>query len=650
MLDGTDRQTNNSTREGGTQADSAAERLFHLFVGNERRHVKGSGPAVWDKEKNKWSLSVTTYEGPATVDHWQQHLDQKYILSIIPLLDDGKCLFACLDVDDYEISYIDICDCIARLKLPLLPCVSKSTGLHVFVFLKEPIPAKLLRPALQIWASLLGLKKFEIFPTNDGTSGDFSRAIAMPYGATWTVLPEQHALNAIGNALLLDSFLFTVKKITADDLPEPQKELQRQSRQIPLYLQGAINAFVPEKDRSNYCWSILLHLVSLGFDKIQICDAVRGKGAFVRYDEKSRSLEQDVDRALAQNPNKKTKVEICTDIMPWDPSPPPPVEWSIAELTAAGSITSAVGDSGAGKSFLLWNMAVSRMYGEPFAHRKVSQRCGVMMWLAEGAGDYRQRCRAAVKAAGHDPNERLPLLMANQSMLPLTADQSEEQLHGMIDNANAWLQENFGLSLGCIFIDTFAMASLFEDSYKPNEIIEVNRKLLRVAGSRKIDTVYTDHFPKKDKAHPAGTLNKRNDVDQMLRLEANRMILDKSRYGPDKMWNAYHMVRLDDGAGYLTQAVKFGPTQYPNQYEIDNAGIFMEALLSVQQAFGLRIKESELQKLFIELHIAAQQSKNVKSENPKEQARSAFRRELKSAVEGGIVQANNGFVWEVENG
>ena len=56
------------------------------------------------------------------------------------------------------------------------------------------------------------------------------------------------------------------------------------------------------------------------------------------------------------------------------------------------------------------------------------------------------------------------------------------------------------MGLGCIFIDTFAMASLFEgDSYKPNEIIEVNRKLLRVAGSRKIDTVYTDHFPKKIK-------------------------------------------------------------------------------------------------------------------------------------------------------
>ena len=176
----------------------------------------------------------------------------------------------------------------------------------------------------------------------------------------------------------------------------------------------------------------------------------------------------------------------------------------------------------------------------------------------------------------------------------------------------------------------------------------MNRKLLRVAGFRKIDTVYTDHFPKKDKAHPAGTLNKRNDVDQMLRLEASKMTLDKSRYGRDKIWNAYSLVRMDDGTGNLTQAIKFGPTQYPGREELDNAGIFMSALLDAQQDFGKKIKESVLQKLFIELHVAAQETKNIKSGNPKEQARSAFRRELKAAINGNIVHAGGGFVWEVE--
>ena len=68
----------------------------------------------------------------------------------------------------------------------------------------------------------------------------------MPYGATWNVLPEQCALNSIGNAVLLDNFLSTVKKITAGDLPKPQKESQQQlSRKIPLYLQAAIDSVGP---------------------------------------------------------------------------------------------------------------------------------------------------------------------------------------------------------------------------------------------------------------------------------------------------------------------------------------------------------------------------------------------------------------------
>ena len=118
--------------------------------------------------------------------------------------------------------------------------------------------------------------------------------------------------------------------------------------------------------------------------------------------------------------------------------------------------------------------------------------------------------------------------------------------------------------------------------------------------------------------------------------------------GPDKIWNAYNLVRMDDGTGYLTQAVKFGPTQHPGREELDNAGIFMSALLNAQQDFGKKIKEFMLLKLFIELHVAAQEARNIKSDNPKEEARSAYRRELKSATDGGIVQVKDGFVWEVE--
>jgi AAA domain len=196
---------------------------------------------------------------------------------------------------------------------------------------------------------------------------------------------------------------------------------------------------------------------------------VNGRGPFVRYDEdKSKSLTGDIARIITKyderHPNRRTKVEICTDIVPWDPTQPPPVEWSVDQLIAKGSVTSLVGDSGALKSFMLWNLIVSRMYGEPFANRNVSEPCAVMVWLAEGKSDYRQRCRAAVKAARHDPNDPLPLISVNEHMLPLMDKHSEEQLAAMIDKGEEWAMAEHGMHLGMLIMDTISMVALFKDS------------------------------------------------------------------------------------------------------------------------------------------------------------------------------------------
>ena len=185
--------------------------------------------------------------------------------------------------------------------------------------------AELVIPALHYMAARLGFEKkdYEVFPTSAGED-KFTRAISMPYGNTFDVLPEQSALAGHGNRQLLETCLYLAEKmrITAAELPEIPKEFpQQELRRIPLYLQAAINAAVLETARSNHCWSVLLHLASLGFDRDEICSAVRDKGAFVRYNEKSRSLIDEVDRALKQTPNKKGKIQVCIDIVPWDPSP-----------------------------------------------------------------------------------------------------------------------------------------------------------------------------------------------------------------------------------------------------------------------------------------------------------------------------------------
>ena len=388
-------QQHNTASGDGKQQRSTAERLFDLFVGNERRHVISSGLPVFDKAKNKWSLTVTTKDEPATVDHWQQHLDHRYILSIIPLLDNGACWFGCIDVDEYDTSYVDVCDRIDRLKLPLLPCVSKSTGLHIFAFFQKPVPAELVRPALRTWATQLRLKEFEIFPTNDGTSGEFSRAIAMPYGATWNVLPEQNALNGLGNAILLDTFLSAVKKITADDLSEPQKESQRQSRKIPLYLQTAINSVgpYPDGDRSPIIASIIWQLCELGFDADAIEAAVKDRGPFTRYEEKGKSLEADIARLIAKyderHPNKaqapplqiQSSAEFVGDFIPPD--------YLIDGLIQRRFIYSMTGPTGEGTSVaLLLALLVDR--GWPLDGRGIDKG-KVLFFAGENPDDVRIR-------------------------------------------------------------------------------------------------------------------------------------------------------------------------------------------------------------------------------------------------------------------
>jgi hypothetical protein len=183
--DNINRQPHGTPNAGRTQVPSVAERLHNLSVGNERRHVKSFGPPFRDPKKpDKWKLKVGTYDEPATLALWQQHLRGEFILSIVPLLDNGTCWFACIDADEYDLSYVEICERIRDLQFPLFPFVSKSGGLHLVVFFKEPVRAELVISALKYMAVRLGLKNFEVFPSSATVKeGENTRAVAMPYGA-----------------------------------------------------------------------------------------------------------------------------------------------------------------------------------------------------------------------------------------------------------------------------------------------------------------------------------------------------------------------------------------------------------------------------------------------------------------------------------
>ena len=115
-------------------------KLCKLFAGYQTSHVQFS--LTEERADNgKRQAQYRTVKGPATVDIWKQHLNGKVRIGIRPE-HDGLCSWSCIDVDpanykDYsQKKYVDI---IAKYKLPLIPVLSKSGGLHIFVFFTKHI-------------------------------------------------------------------------------------------------------------------------------------------------------------------------------------------------------------------------------------------------------------------------------------------------------------------------------------------------------------------------------------------------------------------------------------------------------------------------------------------------------------------------------
>ena len=123
-------------------------------------------------------------------------LDQDYIdhiqgtksIGIQPCTDEGTARFGAIDVDKYPIDRKFYLDVIQEKKLPIIPVLSKSGGLHLYVFTTEFVKAKEIRNFLEQVLFLFKLPiSTEIFPKQtslgenaDGekTNGNF---INLPY-------------------------------------------------------------------------------------------------------------------------------------------------------------------------------------------------------------------------------------------------------------------------------------------------------------------------------------------------------------------------------------------------------------------------------------------------------------------------------------
>ena len=117
-----------------------------------------------DGQKIKGKSFVTREK--VTDDLWNKHLQGiEPSLGIIPINDDNKCIWGCIDIDSYAgFDHKKLISKIKELKLPLVVFRSKSGGAHVFLFTQVPVEAKIVRDKLLSISAVLGYGGSEVFP------------------------------------------------------------------------------------------------------------------------------------------------------------------------------------------------------------------------------------------------------------------------------------------------------------------------------------------------------------------------------------------------------------------------------------------------------------------------------------------------------
>jgi hypothetical protein len=201
---------------------SDADKMMALFAGFAGAHGTHGPP---DRDGNKWHIKRTaqTLREPVTVELWELHLAGARPLGVIPIREDSLCQWGSIDVDDYSADLLAVVRDVEAQKLPLVPCRSKSGGLHLFLFTTEPVPAGELQAALRNMAASLGLAGSEVFPKQSqvlSERGDLGNWMVMPYfgGTFGGKLREQVGLKKTGSALTLREFLNAAERTRVSEL------------------------------------------------------------------------------------------------------------------------------------------------------------------------------------------------------------------------------------------------------------------------------------------------------------------------------------------------------------------------------------------------------------------------------------------------
>ena len=162
--------------------------------------------------------------------NYLSHLSGEISIGIQPCDDKGMAKFGAIDIDDKQHSYKNFpykqyLDIISEHKLPLVPVKSKSGGLHLYVFLKEPVKAVFIRNFLEKFLFILKLPtNIEIYPkqTELGKDSDGEWVNGQFINLPYYNKTERTGFNLDGTAFTFEQFVEVIEAntFTADELEE----------------------------------------------------------------------------------------------------------------------------------------------------------------------------------------------------------------------------------------------------------------------------------------------------------------------------------------------------------------------------------------------------------------------------------------------